>query len=338
MSQFLQSAFRGLGYVLSLPERTIRSLAAVAGGTTNLLTETLFPESLRGTTMYKIFVGDAQRFVIEKVAAVQREAAAQPEAPQAENYMQRKIVGGALETAGLFAMHFSPLWVFAIAGDAAAGTGVFLQRLTEQLKQNGVIPEDTQVTALADLLEAVHDTSRQSASAIDTPPLSREELSQLADDMMTGYGRMFTKATDLLPRMEEIWGQMQRVADRQNISIDALSGVLTLDVAQWAKKGVGAVLAFGQTGGDLLGEHILDSYVTTLEKVSEQGVTSYISQRMTPFLQCAIGHFDPSKASWTESLIGLGECPPETAKNTGNEISAAEPPPALPDRSDESGA
>lgn len=311
MSQFFQSAFRGLGYLLSLPERTVRSLAAVAGGTTSLLTDTLFPESLRGTTMYKIFVGDAQRFVIEKVAAVQREAAAQPEAPQAENYMQRKIVGGALETAGLFAMHFSPLWVFAIAGDAAAGTSVFLQRLTEQLKQNGVIPENTQVTALADLLEAVHDTSRQSASAIDTPPLSREELGQLADDMMSGYGRMFTKATDLLPRMEEIWSQMERIADRQNISIDALSGVLTMDVAQWAKKGVGAVLALGQTGGDLLGEHILDSYVNTLEKVSEQGVTEYISDRMTPFLQCAIGHFDPNKASWTESLIGLGESAPE---------------------------
>lgn len=313
MSQFFQSAFRSLGYLLSLPERTVRSLAAVAGGTTSLLTDTLFPESLRDTTMYKIFVGDAQRFVIEKVAAVQRETQGQPDTPQTANYMQRKIVGGALETAGLFAMHFSPLWVFAIAGDAAAGTSVFLQRLAEQLKQNGVIPEDTQVTGLADLLGAIHDTSRQSAGAIDTPPLSREELGQLANDMMAGYQQMFTRATDLLPRMEEIWGQMQRIADRQNISIDTLSGVLTMDVAQWAKKGVGAVLALGQTGGDLLGEHILDSYVETLDKVSEQGVTNYISERMTPFLQCAIGHFDPGKASWTESLIGLGEQEPPKA-------------------------
>ena len=32
---------KGLGYLLSLPERGIRSLAAVAGGTTLLLTETL---------------------------------------------------------------------------------------------------------------------------------------------------------------------------------------------------------------------------------------------------------------------------------------------------------
>lgn len=307
MSQFFQSAIRSFGYLLSVPERTVRSLAAVAGGTTSLLTDTLFPDSLRGTTLYKIFVGDAQRFVIDKVAAVRREVADQEPTPEVENYVQRKMVGGALETAGLFAMHFSPLWVFAIAGDAAAGTSVFLQRLTAQLKQNGVIPEDAQVTGLADLLDVVHETSRQHATAMDTPPLSREELTQLASDMMSSYQQMFTKATDLLPRMEAIWGQMQRIADRQNVSIDTLSGVLTMDVAQWAKKGIGAVLAVGQTGSDLLGENILDSYVATLDKVSEQGVTTYISEKMTPFLQCAIGHFDPSRRSWTESLLGMGE-------------------------------
>jgi hypothetical protein len=35
-----------LMYILSLPERTIRSLAAILGGTSTLLAETLFPKSL----------------------------------------------------------------------------------------------------------------------------------------------------------------------------------------------------------------------------------------------------------------------------------------------------
>lgn len=74
MSQFFQSALRSFGYLLSLPERTLRSMAAVAGGTTSLLTEALFPEALRGTTLYKVFVGDTQRFIITKVAQVQRES------------------------------------------------------------------------------------------------------------------------------------------------------------------------------------------------------------------------------------------------------------------------
>lgn len=306
MSQFFNSALRSFGYLLSLPERTLRSLAAVAGGTTSLLTDTLFPEALRSTTLYKVFVGDTQRFVISKIAQVQRESeqagAAQTDDP---SYMPRKLLGGAFETAGLFAMHVSPLWVFAIAGDAAAGTNVFLQRLVDQLKKNDVIPPDTQVTQLGDLLAVIHDTSRKGAAAVDTPPLSREELNQLASDMISSSREVFSKATDLLPRMETIWATMQQVADRQNISMDALSGILSIDVTGYARKGVGAVMALGQTGQALFSEKILDNYAATLDRVSSQGVTQFVSQHMTPFLTRACSHFDPEQRSWIESFIGL---------------------------------
>jgi len=103
MSGLFDSAYKSLGYLVSLPERTIRSLAAVAGGTTSLLTETLFPDVLRGTTLYKIFLGDTQRFVIERVAQVQREAgdtAGGGGAAAPEDFVQRKIAGTALEAAG----------------------------------------------------------------------------------------------------------------------------------------------------------------------------------------------------------------------------------------------
>lgn len=308
MSGFFDSAFKSLGYLLSLPERSVRSLAAVAGGTTSLLTDTLFPETLRGTTLYRIFVGDAQQFIIQKVAQVQQAQAGETSDEAGGNdYVQRKMIGGALETAGLFAMHFSPLWVFAIAGDAAAGGNVFLDRLTNRLKGNGVIPLDTKITGLTDLLAAIEDTSRRSATAVDTPPLSREELSKLADDMMAGYGQVFSSATNLLPRMESLWQQMEKVADRQNVSIERLSGILTMDVAAWGRKGIGAVLAVGQTSTELFGEKILDSYARTLDTVAEEGVGSYLANRMGPFLQAATGHFSPGRKTWTESLLGLGD-------------------------------
>jgi hypothetical protein len=207
------------------------------------------------------------------------------------------LLGGAFETAGLFAMHVSPLWVFAIAGDAAAGTNVFLQRLVDQLKKNDVIPQDTQVTQVGDLLAVIHDTSRKGAAAVDTPPLSREELNQLASDMISSSREVFSKA-----------------ADRQNISMDALSGILSIDVTGYARKGVGAAMALGQTGQALFGEKILDNYAATLEQVSSQGVTRFVSQHMTPFLTRAYSHFDPEQRSWIESLIGLGDAGPEPPK------------------------
>lgn len=303
MSGFLSVLRDRLNYMVSLPERTLRSLASIAGGTTTLLTDTLFPEVLRGTTMYRIFVGDAQRFVIEKVAQIQHEG--EQEAGQTDpQYVQKKMIGGALETAGLFAMHISPLWVFAIAGDAAAGTGVFLDRLVRQLKTNSVIPEETRITGLTDLLEAMQDTTRRSAAAIDTPPLSRAELNKLAEDMQTSYRGMFGKATNLVPRFDDLWNRMERLASRENVSLERLSGILTIDVAGWGRKGISSVWAVGQTGADLFGEKILDSYGKTLERVSSEGVAGFLNRHMKPFLSAAAGHFSPVRKTWTQSITG----------------------------------
>ncbi|MDM8005125.1 MAG: hypothetical protein QUV05_03095 [Phycisphaerae bacterium] len=305
MSGYIESVGRQLGYLLSLPERTIRSLAAVVGGTTSLLTDTLFPAALRDTTLYRIFVGDAQRFLVTKIAEIQQ---AEPMAAGATAddpaYVQKKMVGGALEAAGLLAMHFSPLWVFAIAGDAAAGTNVFLQRLVEQLKRNGVLEPETEVTGLDDLLVAVQDVSNRSAAAVDTPPLSKEELTRLASDMRASYGRMFSSVTNLVPRLEQMWDRMEKLAGRENVAIERLVGILTVDVASWAGKGFHSVLAIGQTGADLFGEKILVSYASTLEKIGQEGVAPYVSGRMKPFLEAATAHFGRAKKTWTETLTG----------------------------------
>lgn len=303
MASFLDMVRERLSYVLSLPERSIRSLAAIAGGTTSLLTETLFPEAMRGTTLYRVFVGDAQQFIILKVAQVQQESPDQQQQGQPDpDFVRKKMIGGALEAAGLFAMHLSPLWVFAIAGDAAAGSSVFLNRLVEQLKRNGVLPKQTQIAGLTDLLGALQDASRRSAMAIDTPPLSREELAKLAVEMTASYGRMFAKAANLLPRLENLWQQMENLASRENVSIERLGGILTVDVASWARKGIGSLLAVGQAGGGLFAEQVLDSYARTLTDLAEQGVGNYVTHRMKPFLSAAAEHFDPNKKTWTDSI------------------------------------
>lgn len=327
MSGLMDSTYKGLGYLLSLPERTLRSLAAVTGGTTSLLTETLFPEVLRGTTLYKVFLGDTQRFLVEKVAQVQREAGegrADADAGDSqEDYMQRKIAGTALEAAGLLAMHLSPLWVFAIAADAAAGSNEFLQRLVVQLKRNNVLPPDAEIAGLHDLLAAIQETSRRSAAAVDAPPLSPEEISKLAGEMTENYGRMFASVTNLLPRFETLWKRMESLASQENVSLERLGGILTMDVAEWSRKGFGAVLAVGQTGADLFGERVLASYERTLDAVAREGVAGYLSRQMRPFLQAAMDAFSPARKTWIESL--LGKAAPATAPSPAG--SADEPKP-----------
>jgi len=299
---FTEDARRRLAYTLSLPERTIRSLAALVGGTTLLLTETLFPEALKGSTLYKIFIGDTQKFLVEKIARIQPQLQAET-SPVPENYIPRKMVGNALETAGLLAIHFSPLWVFAIAGDAAAGSKVFLDRLIDHLKRNGVISTDAYPSDLTALLEAMQAAARTSAVAIDTPPLSRQELEKLADELSLNFGRLFMSAANLLPRLDLLWERIQQVARRESLTVEQVSGILTVDLAEVGVKSLGAADALRTTGSELIGDQILDRYTKTLDGVAKEGTSQYIRRHMQPFLYSAAAHLAPYSRSTTEDWL-----------------------------------
>ena len=231
--------------ILSTSERTIRSVFTVGVGTTTLLTDTLIPESLRGTTTYQVTLGMLQQFIIEQVAEMKEEVN-QDGIEISEDYAQRKMVGTALEAAGLLTIGFSPLWVFAILGDAAGGSKIYLHRLVEQLKTDGVIAAETEVTELADLLEAVQSATSHSATAVDMPPLSQEELSTLADQLKANYANAFDQSTNLLPQLDALWNRMGDVTSQENISIEQLSGIMTVRALNWWEKGTGIATAVGR--------------------------------------------------------------------------------------------
>lgn len=304
MSQFQESVRKQLGYLLSLPERTLRSLSALVGGASLLVSETLLPVALRESTFYRILIGDTQRYLVEQVAQVARDL---PETAESDtvtaDYAQRKLTGAVLETVGLLSVQFSPLWVFAIVGDAAAGSKLFLNRLVGQLKKNGVIPPDAHITELVDVLNVMQTASEKSATVIDTPPLSRADLAKLVNDLKTSYQQMFAKTADLLPRLETVWGQLEQVASQQNISLERLQGILTIEAAEWGRKGVGTAVAITETSTELLGEAILSSYANTLEQVKEQGIAGYVGRYMKPFWETAVSHFQPHTKTWTEEKL-----------------------------------
>jgi hypothetical protein len=290
-----------IDYLLSLPERSLRALAALVGGASVFLAETLLPDALRGTTIYKLIMGDTQRFLIERIAQMELEGQSfvlPHEIP--EDFIQRKAAGTVLEAAGLLAFHFSPLWVFAIAGDASSGSKVFLERLMKHLKEKAVIPEDAVANTLVDLMDATQAASRLSVKAVDTPPLSRNELIALVDDLKGAYGEMFLQVPEVTGHFERLWGRMVKVSERENISLAELSGVMTVQVANMGKKGVGAILALGKTGSELFGEKILQNYIETLDLISRHGIREYLQQHMAPFVEKSLQHFETGRESWIE--------------------------------------
>ena len=289
-------------YLVSFPERAIRSAAALVGGTSLLLTETLLPDVVRSTTTYRVFIGDLQKTLITRVAQVQM-ASESPENAITNQYLQKKIVGSSLEAIGLLTVRFSPVWALAIISDAAGGSQVFVNRLVQNLKANGLIDPQSEPKSLADLLAAIQNAANTSVRAIDTPPLSEAELTAVTDELAADYGDMSTKSQHLLSRINAIGTRMEDVATEQGLSLEQVNGIMTIDAAKLSESSLSAGLTLSQTSGELFVEQILNSYGRTLDRITQQGPGNYLSEAMTPFLEAALSHLDPDKDTWTESTF-----------------------------------
>lgn len=289
-------------YLLSLPERVVRSAAAMVGGTSLLITETLVPDVVKDSTTYRTVIGNLQKFMIAQIGQVHYFEVSREE-QLIDDFMSRKLAGNVLELAGLMIMRFSPVWVFALAGDAAAGSKVFLDRLVINLKQHEVISPESDPKDIVELLDAIQRASSTSATAVDTPPLSSEQLAGVARDLADGYGQMFSRSQSLLTRFEALQSRMEQTAGDEGLSVEAVSGIMAIDVASLGKAGLGTTKAVGRTGSELFGEKILVSYERTLDELNRQGVSAYVNRYMKPSFDAAVEHFNPGKRTWTQSFL-----------------------------------
>ncbi|MEM7802885.1 MAG: hypothetical protein AAF633_27085 [Chloroflexota bacterium] len=284
---------------LAFTERIIRSTSSVLIGVTTLLTKTLIPQPLRETSIYQVTLGMLQRFIVEKVAEVEQEAA-ENEIDITDDFAQRKLAGTAIEAVGLLTVGFSPLWVFAIISDSVGGSRVYLDRLIDELKEDGLISPESDIQELSDLFNAIQEASSKSALALDMPPLSKKDFDQMQNEVTLGYDSVYQRSTEIRPQLDTLWANMEQLAKRENISMEKLAGIMTLDAM---KKGAGFTLAAGRTGAYLFNENILESYRETLRETQQVGFNTYIGEHMRPFIEQAKAHFDANKLTWIETKL-----------------------------------
>lgn len=280
-----------LFYALSLPERLLRSTSAAVGGVSKLLTDSLLPKSVRGLTFYRYFVGNTQRLLIESLGEV-KTGAVEEKLP--ENYLARKIVGNAADAAGLLAFHFSPVWFFALVGDAATGAQGFLARITAELEKDGAIAPGTKVESVDRLLEALTAATVKSAAPIDAPPLSKEELQAISAEIGGAYAELYRSAKGTLPSPEALWDGFVELARREKLPLLQFSGAMALAATQ----------AVGKTGGALFYEKVLLSYAESLAEVRAKGFAPFFAEATRPYVEAVAGAFSLSKTSLTERLLG----------------------------------
>src|SRR5918998_3263949 len=110
---------RSRSYLASLPERTARAGAALAGGLVYEASEVVLPVAVRRTKLYQAIVGRLLRITIELVGGV--EGVYPSEEMPARELLVRKSAGNAVEIASFLAVGWSPVWL--LAGGFPPGGG-----------------------------------------------------------------------------------------------------------------------------------------------------------------------------------------------------------------------
>ena len=289
-------------YTLSLPERTLRTGAGLVGGALRESTSLLVPQAFQNSTTYRVMVRQMLDFVSEDVGGVRRKEEAQAQ-PQVENFVARKTVGNFLELAGLATLHVSPLVVLAIVSDVAYGSQAYLKELSAELKQHGVIDQNSTIDHVDDLLEAVAKASQTTAHAFNTPPISVDGLKETIDQ--TRQAVLGINPTLVLPQAEvqRLWQEFHEVANREGVGILDISSAVTLRAMESIGTLGRGALSTVKVAGTLFDRHVIDHYALALAEVREQGLYATLAKTSEPYIEAVWQNFASDKVTITEDLV-----------------------------------
>ena len=177
------------GYVISLPERLVRTTAAGAGGLLLEATDHILPPPVREAKIYQCLIARPLRITVEAVGGVSGRFPMEDISGQ--EMIQRKVAGNFVEAFSVFTVGFSPLWFLAVASDVTGGTRVYLDAFVKELKKAKVLPDSIDISSVDDLLAVLDRTVGQAADAIDIPPTAISD--------MRGSVELMRESAELIP-------------------------------------------------------------------------------------------------------------------------------------------
>ena len=292
-------------YGLSLPERTVRSAAALASGAAGESVALLVPRSFQDSKSYRVFVQQMLDMLSHDVGGVKKEKANdEPTKTEiAENYVAKKTIGTFIDLAGMSMMHVSPLTVLAIVSDVAHGSTYYLKELASELKTQGVIDEDSTISSTADLLENIRLASASTADQFDTPPI---DLKGLADTIRQTQEQLSGIDPSLLMPQSEIrslWADMSELATKEHVSLFQLSSAVTMYSLKQVSTATQGTLATIRVTGNVLDEHFFDHYRTAIGTIASEGIYSVLATSSKPYLDAVWFNFSSDRTTITEDLI-----------------------------------
>ena len=273
-----------LAFLVSLPERLVRTVAAAAGGAVHETAQLVLPRFVRLSRLYEATAKNLLRLTIELVGGVDRPPAPDELEPSAGKLAARKAAGNVFELGSIAAFGFSPLWLLAAAADVTRGTRVYLDAFVDELKRAGVVEHGAELATVDDLLAVLEGTTGTTARMIDVPPLEVEALRR--------------SLTDLREDATGLPGPAELAA-----LYEALRGVAAREQRSLLEVSVGMGLAFFNAARKVGRQHVLDAYTDDLRPVRDEGFGAYATRVSRPYAQAVARHFDPGRQSLTERAL-----------------------------------
>jgi hypothetical protein len=267
-------------YALSLPERLVRTVAAVLGGTLHEAGTLVLPRLVRRSRFYEATAATLLRITIELVGGVERAPTASPETT-ARQIAMRKGAGNIVELGSIAAFGFSPLWLLAGASDVLRGSRVYLNALVEELKRAGVVEEELDVASFDDLLRTLEEGSGGTARLIDIPPMELAELRTSLAELRASAETLPSPA-----ELAALFDGLRRTAAAERRPLLEVSA------------GVG--LAFLTSARSVSREHVVAPYREDLKPVRDEGFGAYARRVSRPYARAVASHFDRERPTLTE--------------------------------------
>jgi hypothetical protein len=271
-----------LAFLLSVPERLVRALAAALGGTLHETFQLALPRVVRSSRLYEATARNLLRVTIELVGGVVPHASVDDEVePDPGRLAVRKGAGNVVELGSIAAFGFSPLWVLAAAADASRGSRVYLDAFVRELVAQRVLPEDSRPGSVDELLAALEGVSGTSARLVDIPPLELAALRNSLADLRRDATSLPTPA-----ELARVFDGLRETARRERASLLAVS--------------VGIGLAFFNSARKVGRQHVLDPYTDDLRPVRDEGFAAYANRVSRRYADAVARHFDIEQATLTE--------------------------------------
>jgi len=191
----------------------------------------------------------------------------------------------------------------AIFSDMAYGTGHYLQQLSAELKQQGVIDQRSAVDNVTDLLTALRTASDQATDTLDRPPINLEGFRETVNQ--TRRSLQGIDPSQLVPQAEitRLWSEMESTAREADVGLLDVSATMTLFTLNRMSLATRGALSSITVAGNLFEQHIVDHYVEALQEIHTVGFYRTLQTASAPYLTAVWSNYADDRETWTEDFL-----------------------------------